>query len=101
MQSGACWAQQALSRRHQPDFTATLSTNTTDGSGGSGGGTGRDDALDDEELVQVNAFDDQGYFARFGAPQAQPQRRGEHAGFDLGMRRISTNEDMSYLCERT
>ena len=45
-----------------------------------------------EELVQVNAFDDQGYFARFGAPQ--PQRRGEHAGVDLGMRRISTNEVM-------
>ena len=87
MQSGACRAQQALA-----DFTATLSTNTTDGSGGSGGGTGRDDALDDEELVQVNSFDDQGYFARFGAPQ--PQRRGEHAGVDLGMRRISTNEVM-------
>ena len=34
----------------------------------------------------VDSMNDNGYFARFGAPA--PQGRGEHAGADLGTRRV-------------
>ena len=36
--------------------------------------------------VVVDSMNDNGYFARFGAPA--PQGRGEHAGADLGTRRV-------------